>query len=95
MKKKINLTTIAASLLLIAFSASCATFATPLLIPLQERTLLLDIDKPGQLFYSWRECKKRVIWCTEWEQKREYYNLNDKDTTEKLLFMGFKVRVLD
>jgi hypothetical protein len=93
MKKMINLTTIAASLLLTALSVSCASLANPLLIPLRERTLLISLERGGTFEYTWRECAERFIVCTKWKQVKEYYDLNDALTAHKLYNMGFALRV--
>ena len=77
-------------LLLSLLSLSCASKTV---IPnLEYRTLYIDPDKPG-LFYNY--CVKRA-WlgdrCKKWQ--RDEYDLTDKKMREKLINMGFKLKVI-
>lgn len=61
---------------------------------LERRTLRISAEVPG-FEYTWFECSNKFLgFCTETTQKKEFYNLSDKATRQKLIDMGFVARVL-
>ena len=68
---------------------SCAS--KNLIRPLRDRTLM--ISKDGAKLY-WQSCIKKTMFkkrCKEWH--RDEYDLTKKEVREKLIDMGFVVRV--
>lgn len=82
-------------LILIVFLAGCATGIGGML-RLQDRELLVHPDKPGLAYpHKATVCKSRR-WAMRWlgkkcykEQRIDFYDLNKKETREKLINAGF------
>jgi len=46
--------------------------------------------------YQWEECVKKLLGiCTKKQMKVEYYDLNNQETRQKLIDMGFVAKVRD
>lgn len=57
------------------------------------RTLRLSKAKPGFAEYQWQECIERIIFCTKYGPKIEYYDLKDPAVNNKLIDIGFVLTV--
>lgn len=71
-----------------------ASYSTEPEIDLTERTLEIDAtDKSARLYYPFRVCVSKFIWCTEYKQVRIYYDLLQQDTKLMLKNKDFVCRV--
>lgn len=74
---------------------ACASLADNEAAPaLENRTLRISAGLPG-FEYQWRECVKKGLFgnCREWAMRKEFYDLTDAATRERLINMGFVARV--
>lgn len=61
---------------------------------LENRTLWISRDHPGQLEYPYRVCVNHFLGsCTNQKTVKDFYDLNDAATRQKLIDMGFVVKV--
>lgn len=46
------------------------------------------------VYYSWKECTKRIIFCIKWEHKEVFFSFADKEAMKwfKANDFGFKKR---
>lgn len=84
------------SILIIALLPACASLAEVSEAPpdLSRRTLRISAGLAG-FEYQWRECVKKGLFgaCREWAMRKEFYDLTDPLTRQKLILMGFVARV--
>lgn len=88
-----NYNTIAAGAIALGSLLGCATSSVADLPRLEFRKLRLSTEKLGFAEYQWRECVSRIMFCTKWELRKEFYNLSDLPTVTKLNAAGMVLQV--
>jgi hypothetical protein len=68
-------------------------FAPDIPFPTDEAFFPIEKDLSG-VYYSWRECTKRVIFCIKYEIKKVSFKFSDAETMKffKSNDFGFKKR---
>lgn len=94
MKKKTSLRILGAMLFWTICALSCASLPLDLVPTLEHRTLRLSLLQP-QAEYQYQVCVKKFLGiCTKHQMQLDTYDLTDKSVREKLILMGFKLRVI-
>lgn len=80
-------------LLLTSLSLGCSNASATLLPTLENRTLWIDLDKPG-FFYNKYDCVKKTIFgaCKEYQLKKFEYDMTKAEVRKELIDMGFVCR---
>jgi hypothetical protein len=68
-------------------------FNDGLAYPMQKRFWKIDPSLEG-VFYTWRECVKKFVWCQKWEQKKSFVPFANKEMMKTFydMDMGFMKR---